>query len=405
MATESLAPFNTEAIDPEEARAIEIYEMQLDRVQAGQMPEEIFLEFRLRHGVYGQRDEGSQMIRVKIPFGGLNAAQLEMLADVAEEFSDNIIHITTRQDVQYHYVDINNTPELMRRLASVGITTKEACGNVVRNVTACPLSGVCNDEPFDVTPHSKALSAFLLGHQDAQDFGRKFKIAFSGCDEHACGLGYMHDIGAVAAIKEVDGKPKRGFKLLVGGGLGPVPHQAKVFDEFVPEEELLPISQAISRVFTRLGERKNRNKARMKFVVAKLGIEEFRRLVLEEREQLRHDPAWTAHLDNLDAYDETPLKPPTQLNGALKPEGFDEWHAYKRASTATTGIRSRQYHVAARRHHRGSDTGIGGYFAQICEGHHPHNRRAESCFALGQPERFACTLSGTQGNRLGRIGC
>ena len=327
MATDSLAPFNAEAIPSDAARAIEIYEMQLGRVQAGQMPEEIFLEFRLRHGVYGQRDDGSQMIRVKIPFGGLNASKLEMLADIAEEFSDNIIHITTRQDVQYHYVDINNTPELMRRLASVGITTKEACGNVVRNVTACPLAGVCNDEPFDATPHSNALSAFLLGHQDAQDFGRKFKIAFSGCHEHACGLGYIHDIGAVAAIKEVDGKPKRGFKLLVGGGLGPVPHQAKVLDEFVPEEELLPISQAIGKVFTRLGERKNRNKARMKFVVAKLGIEEFRRLVLEEREQLRYDPAWTAYLDNLDAYEETPLKPPMQLNGTSKPEGFDAWYA------------------------------------------------------------------------------
>ena len=327
MATDSLAPFNAEAIPSDAARAIEIYEMQLGRVQAGQMPEEIFLEFRLRHGVYGQRDDGSQMIRVKIPFGGLSAAQLEMLADIAEEFSDNIIHITTRQDVQYHYVDINNTPELMRRLASVGITTKEACGNVVRNVTACPLAGVCNDEPFDATPHSNALSAFLLGHQDAQDFGRKFKIAFSGCHEHACGLGYMHDIGAVAAIKEVDGKPKRGFKLLVGGGLGAVPHQAKVFDEFVHEEELLPISQAISKVFTRLGERKNRNKARLKFVVAKLGIEGFRRLVLEEREQLRYDPAWTAYLGNLDAYEETPLKPPTQLNGTSKPEGFDAWYA------------------------------------------------------------------------------
>ena len=327
MTTESLAPYDPGTILPDDARAIEIYEMQLGRVQAGQMPEEIFLEFRLRHGVYGQRDNGSQMIRVKIPFGGLNAAQLEMLADIAEELSDNIIHITTRQDVQYHYVDINNTPELMRRLASVGITTKEACGNVVRNVTACPLAGVCNDEPFDVTPHSNALSAFLLGHQDAQDFGRKFKIAFSGCDEHACGLGYMHDIGAVAVLKEVDGKLKRGFKLLVGGGLGAVPHQAKIFDEFVPEEELLPISQAIAKVFTRLGERKNRNKARMKFVVAKLGAEEFRLLVLEEREQLRYDPAWTAHLNNLDAYDETPLKPPSQLNGASRPEGFDQWHS------------------------------------------------------------------------------
>ncbi|MDE0683355.1 MAG: nitrite/sulfite reductase, partial [Candidatus Poribacteria bacterium] len=196
MAIEYAGAYDASAILPDVAREIEIYEIQLGRVQAGQVEETLFTEFRLRHGVYGQRDDRSQMIRVKIPFGGLTAVQLEMLADVAEEFSDNIIHITTRQDVQYHYVDINNTPELMRRLASVDITTKEACGNVVRNVTACPLSGVCQDETFDVTPYSKALSAFLLGHPDAQDFGRKFKIAFSGCEEHACGLANMHDIGA-----------------------------------------------------------------------------------------------------------------------------------------------------------------------------------------------------------------
>ena len=326
MAIEYAGPFNAAAIPPDAARAIEIYEIQLGRVQAGQVEETLFTEFRLRHGVYGQRDDGSQMIRVKIPFGGLTAAQLEMLADVAEEFSDNIIHITTRQDVQYHYVDINNTPELMRRLASVDITTKEACGNVVRNVTACPITGVCQDETFDVTPYSKALSEFLLGHPDAQDFGRKFKIAFSGCEEHACGLANMHDIGAVAAVKKVDGEVKRGFKLYVGGGLGAVPHQAKIFDDFVSEEELLPISQAISKVFTRLGERRNRNKARLKFVIAKYGIEEFRRQVLEERTQLRQDPAWTAYLANLDAYNESPLKAPTQLNGTSKPEGFEEWY-------------------------------------------------------------------------------
>ncbi len=326
MAIGHAGPYDAAAIPPDEARAIEIYEIQLGRVQAGQVEETLFTEFRLRHGVYGQRDDGSQMIRVKIPFGGLTAVQLEMLADVAEEFSDNIIHITTRQDVQYHYVDINNTPELMRRLASVGITTKEACGNVVRNVTACPITGVCQDETFDVTAYSKALSAFLLGHPDAQDFGRKFKIAFSGCEEHACGLANMHDIGAVAAVKEIDGEVKRGFKLYVGGGLGAVPHQAKVFDDFVPAEELLPISQAISKVFTRLGERRNRNKARLKFVIAKHGIDEFRKLVLEERAKLRHDPAWTAYLENLDAYAESPLKPPTQLNGAAQPEGFAEWY-------------------------------------------------------------------------------
>ncbi|MYF99884.1 nitrite/sulfite reductase [Candidatus Poribacteria bacterium] len=326
MAIEYAGAYDASAIPVDVAREIEIYEIQLGRSQAGQVEEATFTEFRLRHGVYGQRDDRSQMIRVKIPFGGLTAVQLEMLADVAEEFSDNIIHITTRQDVQYHYVDINNTPELMRRLASVDITTKEACGNVVRNVTACPISGVCQDETFDVTPYSKALSAFLLGHPDAQDFGRKFKIAFSGCEEHACGLANMHDIGAVAAVKEVDGELKKGFKLYVGGGLGAVPHQAKVLDEFLSAEELLPISQSICRVFTRLGERRNRNKARLKFVIAKYGIEEFRRLVYEDRETLRHDPAWTDYLDNLNAYDESPLKAPTQLNGASTPEGFDEWY-------------------------------------------------------------------------------
>ena len=326
MAIEYAGAYDASAIPADVAREIEIYEIQLDRFQAGQVEEATFTEFRLRRGVYGQRDDRSQMIRVKIPFGGLTAAQLEMLADVAEEFSDNIIHITTRQDVQYHYVDINTTSELMRRLASVGITTKEACGNVVRNVTACPISGVCQDETFDVTPYSKALSAFLLGHPDAENFGRKFKIAFSGCEEHACGLASMHDIGAVAAVKEVDGEIKKGFKFYVGGGLGAVPHQAKVLDEFLPGEELLPISQAICRVFTRLGERRNRNKARLKFVVAKYGIEEFRKMVYEERETLRHDPQWTAYLDNLDAFNESPLKPPTQLNGASKPEGFDEWY-------------------------------------------------------------------------------
>ena len=326
MAIEYAGAYDASAIPEDVAREIEIYEIQLDRFQAGQVEEATFTEFRLRRGVYGQRDDRSQMIRVKIPFGGLTAAQLEMLADVAEEFSDNIIHITTRQDVQYHYVDINTTAELMRRLASVDITTKEACGNVVRNVTACPLSGVCQDETFDVTPYSKALSAFLLGHPDAENFGRKFKIAFSGCEEHACGLANMHDIGAVAAVKEVDGEVKRGFKLYVGGGLGAVPHQAKVFDDFVSAEELLPISQSICRVFTRLGERRNRNKARLKFVIAKYGIEEFRRQVLEDRETLRHDPRWTAYLDNLDAYDESPLKAPTQLNGTTKPEGFEEWY-------------------------------------------------------------------------------
>ena len=256
------------------------------------------------------------MQRIKIPYGGLTTDQMEVLADIAEEYSDGILHITTRQDIQIHYVHIEDTPDLMRRLAAVGITTREACGNSIRNVTACPLSGVCHTETFDVTPYSHALAEFLLGHPDCQDFGRKFKIAFSGCAQEACGLTSMHDMGMIARIK--DGK--RGFETYVGGGLGAVPHQAKLYSEFLPPEELLPTAQAICRVFARLGEKTNRARARIKFLVAKLGIEEFSRLVEEERQIMPDDPAWTAYLDDLDSYGEEPLKIAAPLNGVARPK-------------------------------------------------------------------------------------
>ena len=138
------------------------------------------------------------MQRIKIPMGGLTAAQLEVLAELAEEYSDGILHVTTRQDIQLHFVHIEDTPDLMRRLAAVGITTREACGNSVRNVTACPIAGVCKTESFDVTPYASALTCFLLGHDDTQDFGRKFKVAFSGCKDQACGLINFHDVGCIA---------------------------------------------------------------------------------------------------------------------------------------------------------------------------------------------------------------
>jgi sulfite reductase (ferredoxin) len=217
------------------------------------------------------------MQRIKIPFGGLTTEQMDVLAELAEEYSDGILHVTTRQDFQLHFIHIDDTPSVMRRLASSGITTREACSNTVRNVTACPIAGVCRDQVFDVTPYAKATAYFLLGHGDTQDFGRKFKISFSGCRDHACALANMHDLGFIAEIR--DGK--RGFALYVGGGLGSVPQQARLFDAFVTEQEILPLSQAICRVFARLGEKKNRNTARLKFRVSKLGIDEFRRLVLE----------------------------------------------------------------------------------------------------------------------------
>lgn len=334
-------------------REVDIYETQLALKRQGKIEDKLFNETRLRRGVYGQRYDNGQrhdgvrsqlldfpsktltkgpgtlwdapgMQRIKLPFGGVNPTQMEVLADVAEEYSTGVCHITTRQDVQLHYVHIDDTPSLMRRLAAVGITTLEACGNSVRNVSACPLSGVCRGEVFDVTPYAHALAQFLLGHPDAQEFGRKVKIAFSGCKQNACGLVAMHDLGFIAAERCVNDIRQKGFEMYVGGGLGAVPHQAKLFDEFVPEAEILPLSQAICRVFARLGEKKNRGRARLKFLVAKLGIAEFRRLVLAERGLLSEEPAWTSYLNDIADLDEQPLRDAKALKG-VTPQAFDDW--------------------------------------------------------------------------------
>ena len=334
-------------------REIDIFETQLELRQKDKIDEKLFAETRLRRGVYGQRyDNGLRhdgeatrplnfpcgdltkgpetvwdapgMMRIKIPMGKMSARQLEVMAELAEEYSDRILHVTTRQDIQLHFIHIEDTPALMRRLAAVGITTREACGNSVRNVTACQFAGTCRDQAFDVTPYARALTYYFLGHRDVQDFGRKFKIAFSGCGPSPCGLAKFHDIGLVAKIEERDGKQVRGFEYYVGGGLGAVPHQAKLLYPFLPEEELMPVSQAVCRVFSRLGERKNRARARLKFVVQKLGIEEFRRVVEEERERLPVDEAWTTYLGDLSVDDEKALKPGAALSSNLSPD-VAEW--------------------------------------------------------------------------------
>jgi len=333
------------------ADEIDLFEGQIGLRRQAKLEEKVFAETRLRRGVYGQRyDNGKRadgiavrdlpyedkptkgpdtvwdapgMTRIKIPYGGFSPEQLEVLAALSEEYSDSILHITTRQDVQLHFVHIEDTPDLMRRLAAVGITTREACGNSVRNVTACPLAGVCKTEAFDVSPYASALMRFMLGHPDVQDFGRKFKPAFSGCEHEACGLVQMHDAGFVSRI--VDGV--RGFKVVVGGGLGPVPHQAQVLSEFTPVDEFLPEMQAVARVFARLGEKRNRGRARIKFLVAKLGIEEFRRLVAEERKTIPHDPRWTDFLDDLPRTGGEAVRPAAALGAGDRPEGFEAWHA------------------------------------------------------------------------------
>jgi len=219
-------------VAPQLAREVDIFENEVAMKKAGKIDDKIFAETRLRRGAYGQRYDNGQrhdgketrkleyptgdtkgpgtlwdapgMQRIKIPFGGLDARQLEVLAELAEEYSDCIAHVTTRQDFQLHYIHIEDTPVIMRRLAAVGITTREACGNTVRNVTACPIAGVCRTQSFDVTPYAKATAYFMLGHPGTQDYGRKFKIAFSGCRDEACGLVRLHDIGAVGVVQ--DGK-------------------------------------------------------------------------------------------------------------------------------------------------------------------------------------------------------
>ena len=344
----------TDRMPPAWSDEIDVFETQIHLRKQGKIEEKLFAETRLRRGAYGQRYDNSQrhdgfetqvlafpsigltkgpmtawdapgMMRIKIPYGKLSAAQLDAMAELAEEYSDAILHVTTRQDIQLHYVHIEDTPDLMRRLAAVGITTREACGNSIRNVTACPLVGVCSDESFDVTPYADAFTFFFLGHPDIQDFGRKFKVAFSGCKDHACGVTNFHDLGLIAKTRTVDGRTVRGFEFYVGGGLGAVPYSARLIDEFCPEEELMPLAQAVARVFARLGEKENRSRARIKFLVKKLGDEEFTRLVREERQKLRPDPRWTAFIQDLHKLDEKPLRPAGTCPAGPYPEGFEAW--------------------------------------------------------------------------------
>ena len=263
---------------------IERFEADAQRVARGEMSEDEFRPLRLKHGIYGQRQPGVQMVRVKIPAGVVSAGQLRLLAEIARQYASGRGHFTTRENCQFHHVPIRHVPEIMRRLADAGLTTREACGNVVRTITACPLSGVCGDEAFDVAPYALALTHFLLRHPEFQELPRKFKIAFSGCeDDGRCALAAIHDVGLIARLRLANSVPTRGFKVLVGGGLGSLPTAALPLTEFLPADDLLPTVVAVLRVFAQHGDRANKHKARMKFVLRAQGIERFRELVAEQR--------------------------------------------------------------------------------------------------------------------------
>lgn len=263
----------TRPIPPAIAEEIETFEAEVERTLSGEVSGDLFKPFRLQYGIYGQRQPGVQMVRIKIPFGGITANQLRRVAELADRYGTGVGHVTTRQDIQLHFVELKDVPTVMRGLAEVGLTTREACANTVRNVTACHLAGVCQGEVFDVTPYAKTVAYHLLRNPLNQSLPRKFKIAFSGC-RHDCALTPIHDIGLLA-LKASDGTI--GFRMVVGGGLGSAPRIAQVLRDFTPMEDLIPSIEAVIKVFDTLGNRKNRNKARMKFVVEKLGFDEFKR--------------------------------------------------------------------------------------------------------------------------------
>jgi sulfite reductase beta subunit-like hemoprotein len=258
----------------------------LAQYERGDLTADQFRAFRLLRGVYGQRQEGTQMMRVKIPFGRLDSRALEALADVGDRYSRGFGHVTTRQNVQFHFVLMSNVEAAMRRLDEAGLTTRDACGNSVRAVTACEVAEVCGSAPFDVSPHAEAVTRQFLGHPLASSLPRKFKIAFSGCASD-CAKAAIHDLGFIAKVE--DGEP--GFRVVVAGGLSSSPQNALVLHEFVRAGEIGRVGEAILRIFHRLGNRENRQRARLKYVRKKLGDQGFRDAYAEVRAEVDAEAA------------------------------------------------------------------------------------------------------------------
>ncbi len=255
---------------------------KISKFRAGEIADERFRAFRLTRGVYGQRQQGVQMIRIKLPYGKVTVAQLQKICDVSDTYSTGVLHLTTRQDIQIHYVKLEDTPSVWNDLETQNITLREACGNAVRNVTASPTAGIDMDEPFDVTPYTHAFFAYFLRNPICQDMGRKFKVSFSSSDKDTA-FSYIHDLGFIAKIQN----GVRGFKVMIGGGLGAQPFLAQVAHEFLPIDLMIPFSEAVIRVFDRYGERTRRHKARMKYLISEIGLDEFMRLVAEEQLALK----------------------------------------------------------------------------------------------------------------------
>ena len=273
--------FRTEIENPIVEKDILELEKKINAFNNQEIDEEKFRSLRLARGVYGQRQQGVQMIRIKLPLGQFTAKQLIRMAAVSDEYASSNLHITTRQDIQLHYVPLDRTPELWTELEKDQITLREACGNTVRNVTASVYAGVDPDEAFDVTPYAYAFYEYFLRNPICQDMGRKFKAAFSSAASDQA-LTFIHDLGFIPVIK----KGQRGFRVMLGGGIGSQPIEANEVFSFLEVDRMIPFSEAVIRVFDRHGERNKRNKARLKFLVKEIGLTTFLEWVAEEENSL-----------------------------------------------------------------------------------------------------------------------
>ncbi len=319
----------SKVLSPEVEAELKRFDVEIARVDKGELDPDDFKKFRLENGVYGIRGAMDRhMIRIKIRYGSFNALQLERLADIADKYAPNkLAHITTRQAIQMHEIKRTDVPTILRLLAEVGLTTREACGNTVRNVSASHYAGVSPKELFDVTPYADLLSLYFLRHPVCQNLPRKFKIAFESSPEEDYARVGLHDLGFIARKKIINGKEVKGFSVHVGGGLGSSPFSAQTLEEFIPLELYLPTAEAVLRLFDRNGDRKDKNRARIKYLVAKWGIETFRTEFLAERRHViatgsGKETFWKLRFDE----EKAPVlkKPaPTEYKGELK--GYETW--------------------------------------------------------------------------------
>jgi len=314
--------FRTEIENPIVQKDIIDLERKIFLFKEGKIDDERFRSLRLARGVYGQRQEGVQMIRIKLPFGKVTSEQLLRIAKVSDEYSRGRLHITTRQDIQIHYVSLDRTPELWAELEKSDITLREACGNTVRNITASETAGIDLDEPFDVSPYAHALFQFFLRNPVCQEMGRKFKMSFSSSDKDTA-LSYLHDLGFIPKI--VNGE--KGFKVMLGGGLGSQPHHAELLSEFIPVNQIIPTTEGVLRIFDRFGERNKRLKARMKFLIKDLGRDAFLKLVEEEKKALAYQ---TVEIDTT-AFD-APIAAPLLVAPKVVIEDVAAFEAWKKSN-------------------------------------------------------------------------